>query len=117
MANPLYSNYLWDPVHWDAPDPDYTTVRTLLSHRATTQPAAMQGLINVSLRSPLAVARIIHRSNEDHIHIGHLPSLYPTEPGTTTPFDNHVVVLMGDTASSAVPVFLQDTAFSFTTAL
>ena len=54
MADPLYSDYLRDPTHWYAPGPDYTAVNTILGHGATTQPTAILGLINVSLRLPLA---------------------------------------------------------------
>ena len=73
MADPLYSDYLRDPSHWGAPNPDYTTVNTILGHGATAQPAAMLGLTNVSLRSPLAVAFIIE-GDEEYIHIDHPPS-------------------------------------------
>ena len=115
MADPLYSDYLRDPAHWDAANPDYTAVNNILGHGATAQPVAMLGLINVSLRSPLAVAFVIE-GDEDYIHIGHSPSLYPAEPGSVTPFDNHVVVLVGDAASSSVPVVLPDVAFGRTNA-
>ena len=76
MANPLYSDYLRDAAHWDVANPNYTAVNTILGHGATAQPTAMLGLINVSLLSPLAVAFVIE-GDEDYIHIGHSPSLYP----------------------------------------
>ena len=115
LADPLYSDYLRDPSQLGDPNTDYTAVNTLLGHGTTTQPAAMLGLTNMSLRLPPTVVFFIE-GGEDYIHISHSPSLYPADTGTTTPFENHVVVLVEDAASSSLPVVLLDNSFSLPTA-
>ena len=68
-------------------------------------------LINLSQRSPVTVAFVV-KGDEDHVHVGHSPSMYPADPTSVSPFDNLVVVLLGNDINSATPLVLPASSFA-----
>ena len=47
----------------------------------------------------------------DHIHVGYAPSLFPADLAMATPFDDKVVILVGDDLNLAVTITMPDAAF------
>ena len=65
----------------------------------------ISGLVGLATRTPITVAFVI-QGDEDHVYVGHSPSIFPTDPLSTTPFDGRVVLLVGDDIAAAVPMVL-----------
>ena len=115
MASPLFSTLLGDVAQWDNPNPHYNVLMTKVGHAdhpdALNSTAAAVMTVNLAQRSPVAIAFIVE-GDDDHVHVGHSPSVYPADPSNPSPYDNLVVVLVGDDVNSAIPVVLP--ALSFT---
>ena len=65
--------------------------------------AVGRSLVLHATRSPVVLA-FISTSDPDRIHFGHSPTLYPPIAGDATPFDNQLVLLVGDDATSTDPI-------------
>ena len=110
-TSPKFSDLLSDPTQWDVPDPTYADLLTVVGGGATSNSAVTaRAVVNLATRSPVAIAFVIE-GDEDCVHVGHTPTMFPEDITNTTPFDNQVSVLVGDKVDSAVPVVLPDDAF------
>ena len=114
MAATLFSALYGDATYWDDPDPDYATLLGTVGGAAgTSWPATRDALMNIAARSPVTLAFVVE-GDEDFIYIGHSPSIYPADLLDVTPFDNHMVVLVGNDSAAATPVILPPAAFQRT---
>ena len=112
MASLRLSDYLQDASLWEAPNPDYAQLLTTVGGAANTARAdTLRAIVNISERSPVAVALIINGA-EDLVHVAHSPSLYPADPLNPRPWDNCCVVLLGNDLATSVPIVLEPEAFS-----
>ena len=68
-------------------------------------------LINLAQRSPIVVAFVV-KGDEDHVHVGHSPTMYPANLTSVSPFDNLVVVLLGNDVNSSTPLALLASSFA-----
>lgn len=114
MATTNISNLYNTTDKWGIPAPDYVT---LLGHvgSATTANRAdcTRTIINLSARSPITLAFVI-AGDADHIHVGHSPSMFAGDPTDVTPFDDLMVLLVGDDLTTSVLVVLLANAFGCT---
>ena len=109
--------FLGDPDNWTHPDPDYTAFLTMAAGADSNYDhnQCAQAILNMSTRSPICLALIL-AGNTDHVHIVHLPSIYPSNPTATTIYDDRVVVLVGNDLQASVPLVLPAEAFERTAA-
>ena len=104
MAAPLFSTLFNDASLWDDPDPDYDTLLTVLGGTVNTDRGnAQTALVNLSLRTPTAVAYILETEPE-YIYIGHSPALFPADITMTTTLDNRLILHVGDVMEASVPM-------------
>ena len=116
LPSPKFSDLLVDPDRWDASNPAYDEILAVVGAGAATNSAnTARAVVNLSIRSPVAIAFVI-TGDEDHIHVGHTPTLFPQDITSNTPYDNNVVVLVGDKVDACVPLVLPDAAFQRTAA-
>ena len=59
---------------------------------------------------PLCWCSLSKANEPDSIYCGYNPTLCPADLGTVTPFDNKLVLFVGDDLNSAIPVVFEDTA-------
>ena len=112
--NPLFSTLFGDATKWTEPTPDHAVVLGAVgSGSAADQTTAKRHVLNMAVHSPTVVAFVID-ADCDHIYVGHSPTQYPASLGTAMPFDNLLVVLVGDSADAAVPMVLPNAAFART---
>ena len=111
MASLNISDFLQDASLWESHDPDYPQLLTTVGGAvATSRADTLRAVVNIAERSPVAVAFVL-QGDEDFIHIGHSPSIYPADPLVERPWDGRCVVLVGDDLATAVPVVLEPDAF------
>ena len=72
-------------------------------------------VVATAAHSPTVLAFAI-AGDSNHIHVGYAPSLFPGDLAVSTPFDDQVVVLVGDDLTLAVTIALPDNAFTRTAA-
>ena len=69
-AVPLASTLFTDPAFWVDHAPDHAALLTVVGGGAvTTGPQTMTALLNMTRRSPVALAFVL-AGDEDHIHVG-----------------------------------------------
>ena len=61
--------------------------------------------------SPVVVAFVV-KGDEDHVHVGHSPTMCPADPTSVSPFDNLVIVLLGNDVDSSTPLALPASAIA-----
>ena len=113
MATTSVPDFLADAAQWTVPDPDYAALQAVIGGASTAnQTACKDAVIAQSTRSPLVVLFVVE-GDEDHIHIGHSASAFPTDLlDPACPFNNNVVVLVGNDLATSVPYVLPVGAFS-----
>ena len=87
MATPhLISTLLADAAQWDSHAPAYAPIMALMGHAdgatQSSQADPPRLIANLSQRSPVTLAFIV-KGDEDHVHVGHSPSVYPADPPRT----------------------------------
>ena len=106
---PLFSRLYGDATLWENPNPDYDLICSTLGYSAAatclTAPNARSGLVNLSVRSPIA-AVFMSRADGDHIYVAHSLTMFPSDLTQTTPMDGLMVGLVGNNASTVAPVVL-----------
>jgi hypothetical protein len=108
----LFSDVLGDAGHWDSYQPDHALLlATVGAAVATPGPQVSRAILNTASHSPTVLAFVL-AGDAEHIHVGYAPSLYPQDLAVATPFDNQVVVLVGDDINLSVPIVLPDDAFT-----
>jgi hypothetical protein len=117
MAAPTahkHSDLLSDVDQWDQPAPACADLMAVLGGGVITNSNdACRAVVNLATRSPVAIAFVIE-GDDDHVHVGHSPTLFPQDITQASPFDNSMVVFVGDKTDSAVPVVLASGAFART---
>ena len=69
------------------------------------------GAVNLSVNSPVAIAFQL-AGDCDHVYLGHTLSFYPNDPLNASAFDDHVLVLLGNDLTTALPLALNVNAFT-----
>ena len=112
MATTSVADYLQKTDHWENHDPNYVTLlNSIGAGSAATHSQVAATVLGLAARSPTVLLFQIE-GDEDFIHIGHNPTRFPKDPlDAANPFNNKVVVLVGNDLASAVPVVLPDEAF------
>jgi hypothetical protein len=116
-AIPLFSSLFGEAAAWDNYDPDYDVLTDAFGHSATatTAPLCKAGLVQLTARTPVAVA-FVPDMDCDSIYVTHSLTLFPGDVTSPTGLDNLVVGLVGDRLSAVVPVVFPDAFFTVTTA-
>ena len=111
---PLFSDIVDDDDLWDNPSPDYTTLMGLVGHGTNAdRNACARSLIGINQHSPTVVGFQLD-GDQDHIYIGYNPTFFPTDPTSTTPFDDHVMIFIGNNLNDAMPMVFEDAGFTRT---
>ena len=108
----LYSRIASNAALWSRHEPDYAAQLAVVgpaaaSDRATTSTA----IVNANAHSPTVVAFMLN-ADPTKIYIGHSPTRFPADMIEATPFDDHVMVLVGDDLDEASPVVIPAEAFT-----
>ena len=111
MAAPaptFFSALYTDAAKWNEPAPDYTFYSTRVGGAATRgggldRAATITTLANLATHSPTMVA-FVPDNDQDVIYVGHSLTLYPSDPANVLPFDDSVVVLVGNDPGSCQPM-------------
>jgi hypothetical protein len=116
-AIPLFSALFGEPAAWDNSDPDYNILTDAFGHSAiaTTAPLCKAGLVQLTARTPVAVA-FVPDVDCDSIYVAHSLTLFLGDVTSPTGLDNLVVGLVGDRLSAVMPVVFPDAFFTVTTA-
>ena len=111
-AAPLVDALFADPAHWVEHAPDYTTL--LATHGPTSGQDTAQckrHIANLHHRTPTCVAFIVN-GDMNQIYVGHSPTIYPGDPAAATPFDDCLVVLVGNDVDRLSPFVLPANCFT-----
>ena len=111
----LFSTLVADATKWDDPNFDYATVAaTMDGTTGDTHAQVSLRMTNLCLRSPTCFAFIL-LGDEDHIHIGHSLTRFPSQPGAdATPYDDRCTLLVGNDLRTCTPMTFENTTFSRT---
>ena len=113
----LFSDVVLEAGLWDDHRPDHGLLLTTVgAGAATAGPATSRALLNIAARSPTVLAFVL-AGDVKHVYVGYAPSLFPGDLAVPTPFDDKVVVLVGDDIPTSVTITLPDTAFQRTAAI
>ena len=107
-----YATLFDNAAAWPEGAVDYeTAVLPGVGGVATTTRSEMAGnILNLAARSPTVIAMVID-SDPDILYLVHSPSRYPAWPGAVSPYDNHIVTMLGDDHASTVAVVLPPDAY------
>jgi hypothetical protein len=96
-AIPLFSALFGEPAAWDNYDPNYNILADAFGHSATatTAPLCKAGLVQLTTRTPVAVA-FVPDVDCNSIYVAHSLTLFPGDVTSPTGLDNLVVGLVGD---------------------
>ena len=101
-----------DDTQWIDANPDWTQVLTLVGPGAAANAAdAKKTVLNMAQRSPVTIAFTL-TGDPGHIHIGHTVSTFTNDPLNASPYDDHLIVFVGDDLASAAPVLLPGDCFN-----
>ena len=116
MANSASALYA-DAALWLDPNPDHVALDTAIGGAsAIDSRASKTAVVQLAHRTPVALAFQLV-GDEDHIYVGHTPSVYPADPLAAYPFDNKSVLLLGDDFDAATSICLPDEAWQRPAAL
>ena len=102
-----FSTLLGTADLWEDPTPNYVAIDAAVGvASAGNRNAVRQSLLNVAARTPTAIAFLLD-SGPGFIYIGHSPALHPAGIGDAAPFDDHLIVMVGDDPSNITGVPLQ----------
>ena len=108
----LMSALYADDTQWLDANPDWTQVLNLVGPGSAANTAeALKSAMNMAQRSPITVAFVL-AGDPDNIHVGHTLSAFNNDPLNGCPYDDHIILLVGDDLASAAPVLLPNTSFS-----
>ena len=114
MASTLFSDLVAAAAKWADPTPSHADLLAAVgAGSAADSTACLRSIINVAARTPTLLCFIIE-GDEDHIFVGHSPSIYPADITSPTAFDNLAVVMIGNDLSTCVPAILPTNAFGRT---
>lgn len=107
-ASQLYG----DATLWPNPTFDYAAVLATYGAAATglTSASIAAGYVNLAQTSPIAFAFQLH-DETSQVYVGYNPTFYPAVPGSVTPYDTSLILLVGNDLETATPVALPTAAF------
>ena len=100
MATASVPDHLADAARWTVPVPDYVALQGVVGGAAPSNQTACKDAVTAqSTRSPLVILFVV-QGDEDHIHIGHSATAFPTDLlDPACPFNNHTIVISCDSQS------------------
>jgi hypothetical protein len=95
--------------------PAYNSILNVIGPDSNTNGGATckTAILNLAQRSPITVAFVLE-GDPEHIQVGHTLSPFSNDPLRASPYDDHVIVFVGDDLASSTPVLLPNDAFSRT---
>ena len=107
----LASDLFQDPSLWEQPAFDHVALMAVVGEGSgRNRDQVRTDVLGLSARSPVLLAFVL-AGDCDHVYFGHSLSLVPGDPLSTTIFDEHVCVLIGNDLQAATSVVLPDNAF------
>ena len=107
----LFSSLATTAGAWNRPVSNYATIAGSVGHgSASNRDAAMTALSGVTVHSPTVLAFQLN-SDPHRIYIGYHPTIFVADIHNPTPFDNHILVLVGDDLDTAMGLVLNSTTF------
>ena len=113
MATASVPDHLADAAQWTVPVLDYVALQGVIGGAAPSNSTVCKDAITAqSTFSPLVVLFVV-QGGEDHIHIGHSATAFPTDLlDLACPFNNHLIVLVSSDLTTSVPYALPAAAFT-----
>jgi hypothetical protein len=101
----LFSQLYGDATKWENPDPSYTTLADSYGSGAgaVDGPSCRDGLVQLTTRSPVAVA-FVSEAECDYVYVAHSLTIFPADITSTTVMDGLAIGFVGDRLNSATPV-------------
>ena len=104
----LYSDIIDNDALWTQPNLDHAAALAVVGIAATTNADDTRlALTDINVRTPTVLAFTLDNEPES-IYCGYNPTLYPADLGNATPFDNKMMVFVGDNLNTAIPVVLEN---------
>ena len=101
-----------DDTKWVDANPNWTQVLGLVGPAAATNASdAKKAILNMAQRSPVAIAFVL-TGDPEHIQVGHTLSTFTNNPLSNSPYDDNLIVFVGDDFASAAPVLLPADSFN-----
>jgi hypothetical protein len=111
MATTNFSDLLADPSQWDEHRPDHAALMGVVGAGAGADAIATKtAVINTASRSPVVLAFML-TGDDNHIYVGHTPTVFPADVLAATPFDNLTILLIGNDLQRVTPVVLPNELF------
>ena len=112
MATLQVSAYYGAAANWEQPNPDYLQhLNTVGGASATASAPVSLAISNLAIRSPVVLGFVLE-GDPNYIHVAHSPQYYNPDPLSTTAFDEHIMVLVGNDLNTAIPFVISNTSFS-----
>ena len=109
-----YSDLVADAAHWTNHDPDYAALLGAVGAGAGADRAdAARSLVNMAVHTPTVIVFRVNGDN-DNIYVGYNPTFYPTDVTHATPFDNLVVMGLGNCIERSLPIVMHANMFGRT---
>ena len=110
----LFSTLATTAGAWARSNPDHGTITAAVGHGAgANRAAAIQAVTASTLHSPIVVAFQI--STDPHlIYLGYHPQLFVSDIHNVTPYDNNVMVMVGDNLDTSMGLVLPADTFART---
>ena len=109
-----YSDLVADAAHWTNHDPDYAALLGAVGAGAGADRAdAARSLVNMAVHTPTVIVFRVNGDN-DNICVGYNPTFYPTDVTHATPFDNLVVMGLGNCIERSLPIVMHANMFGRT---
>ena len=107
----LFSTLATTAGAWTRANPNYPTIAGAMGHTAVhNRSTAGTSLAGVAVHTPTVIA--FQLSSDPHrIYIGYHPTHFPGDIHNATPFDNLVMVLVGDNIDTAMGLVLEAGTF------
>jgi hypothetical protein len=113
----LVSALYTDDTKWIEAAPAYDSILNVIGPASNANTATCKTtILNLAQRSPITIAFIL-KGDPEHIQVGHTLSPFSNDPLRASPYNDHVIVFVGDDLTSAAPVLLPNDSFSQTTDL
>jgi hypothetical protein len=108
----LISALYADDTKWIEAAPAYDSILNVIGPDTNANAATCKtAILNLAQRSPITVPFIL-KGDPEHIQVGHTLSPFSNDPLRVSPYDDHVIVFVGDDLASSAPVLLPNDSFS-----
>ena len=111
---PSFSVLFGTANFWDPTKPSYADILAAIGAGSSADKnAASASTLNFANQNPICYAFVLARE-EDHVYIGHTPSIYPADISPSNVYNNFVTLLVSDRVDSVIPMVLPMEAFGHT---